>query len=1370
MRRPQFSGDPLHVPEHIATALNSYDSDLATLYRQRWSSIRTYQRRGKVQSVFNLRMEDTRIQSMLPQLWGIFQRQHSAFRVNASFGYILRQRLDGTLRYFHSSMNNARLLDSPPFIHNRKDYEEFIAQLHNGDMLEWARARRPDTSYIVEHVTNLTIFVNHIHDHAIGHGGKIILPEWHLKKNGITSVHGNVAQEGLCFFEALAFHKDSSLLDYFRKQNRKITAAKTYLQQWLEGQGGSVSLDNFQGVRLSDLDDLEMFFNVDINVYRLECKGGKYIATAERRSLGTRQGPALMLDIYENHFSYIHDFSMYACSFACGICGQVWKSSYKCKRHENTCDLVQKTKYKSGVYNLQMTIFDELERVGICVPQELRFFPYRATYDFECMLCESNLASMDQLHIPVSFSISSNVPGHTETICIVSEGDAEQLVGKFLCHLESIADTSSELLLAKYKTYLEDLEARATQEQALERQYFAGQPTSNGAKKNNLTILSEKFKLWIEQLVVIGFNSQKYDLNVIKLHLMKFFKAGGAQGIALDHDLDDSGTAPSMALEEEVDTQHAAHRRLLYVVKKTNAFMCIATPKLKFLDITSYMAPGCSYSQYLAAYDVPEQKGYFPYEYLNSLDKLDATALPPYEAFYSTLKSCNVLDDGLDEEAGRRKHAELQALWTKAGMKTFKDYLVHYNSLDTSLFLIALERHAQFFKDEGIDIFKSSISLPGVALQIFFKDAQAKFHLFGEKHAALHRMITDNIVGGPSLIIHRYHEASKTYIRQDEYGNEAKLCRRIIGEDANSLYLWAMAQQMPTGPVIYREGPDFERQTSTLSYSSQAIQWLKWQEHSTGKKIFHAGNGREVRIGTKHIPVDGFEPSTLKIYQFHGCFYHGCNKCNASGKLHPYHPGETMQDVRQRTQNITDYLEALGYSVFEQWECDWIRDINNNPDIKKFIGAHVNTRSSLSKEPKEVEVIKQVEDGSLFGMLLVDIRTPESLKHKFRDLPPIFKNTQVSREDIGDFMKQYAQENGLLNTPSRMLISSYYGEKILLATPLLRWYLSKGLEITKIHAILEFTPDACFAPIADKVSDARRQGDVDARYAITGQNCKLIGNSGYGKLLTQKKAFTQPHYVDAIGASRLVNRKRFRKLNCLGTEKDDLYEVELAPNKIVEDLPHHIAFMVYQYAKLRLLQLRYDFMDKFLDEADFQLCEIDTDSMYFALAHTSLDAAIRPHMREVYYAEYDQWFPTEACAKHKQEFIDVKTRGEEWVPEACCKQQKQHDLRTPGLFKVEWEGKGIIALCSKTYCCYGDDGSVEKVSSKGIQKKQNNLQAEHYMDVLKTQKRGTGTNRGFKTHPNGSVYTYTQMRAGLSYLYPKRKVLPDGVSTVPLDL
>ena len=53
--------------------------------------------------------------------------------------------------------------------------------------------------------------------------------------------------------------------------------------------------------------------------------------------------------------------------------------------------------------------------------------------------------------------------------------------------------------------------------------------------------------------------------------------------------------------------------------------------------------------------------------------------------------------------------------------------------------------------------------------------------------------------------------------------------------------------------------------------------------------------------------------------------------------------------------------------------------------------------------------------------------------------------------------------------------------------------------------------------------------------------------------------------------------------------------------------------------------------------------------------------------------------------------------------------------------------------------------------------------------VLKYGRSCIGTNRGFRVR-NNAIFTYTQEKRGFSYFYCKRKVLDDGIHTIPLDI
>ena len=71
---------------------------------------------------------------------------------------------------------------------------------------------------------------------------------------------------------------------------------------------------------------------------------------------------------------------------------------------------------------------------------------------------------------------------------------------------------------------------------------------------------------------------------------------------------------------------------------------------------------------------------------------------------------------------------------------------------------------------------------------------------------------------------------------------------------------------------------------------------------------------------------------------------------------------------------------------------------------------------------------------------------------------PILKNVDICLNDVGEFMQNYAKEHSIKDVPCRLLIRSYFGKKIGLMTPLLKWYLEHRLLITRIYTIVEYIP------------------------------------------------------------------------------------------------------------------------------------------------------------------------------------------------------------------------------------------------------------------------------------------------------------------------
>ena len=177
---------------------------------------------------------------------------------------------------------------------------------------------------------------------------------------------------------------------------------------------------------------------------------------------------------------------------------------------------------------------------------------------------------------------------------------------------------------------------------------------------------------------------------------------------------------------------------------------------------------------------------------MHRLERLDDTALPSKEVFFSRLKNEGISD---------KDYAGCQETWRYNDMTTLRDFLVWYNNRDVVPFLQAIDRQFAFYQQRVIDIFKQGISVHGLTLLYLFNDFPEKtyFTIFNEKNKDLHHFVKDHVVGGASLIFHRYREKGVTTLRQNEYGEAARPCRSIVGYDANALYLWSLMQYMPMG-------------------------------------------------------------------------------------------------------------------------------------------------------------------------------------------------------------------------------------------------------------------------------------------------------------------------------------------------------------------------------------------------------------------------------------------------------------------------------------------------------------------------------------------------------------------------------------------
>ena len=255
------------------------------------------------------------------------------------------------------------------------------------------------------------------------------------------------------------------------------------------------------------------------------------------------------------------------------------------------------------------------------------------------------------------------------------------------------------------------------------------------------------------------------------------------------------------------------------------------------------------------------------------------------------------------------------------------------------------------------------------------------------------------------------------------------------------------------------------------------------------------------------------------------------------------------------------------------------------------------------------ELIPRLYSKRWFGFAEVDIEVPRDLWETFAEFPPIFANQSVGSEGIPQHMKDYLKKSNRSSLPDqKKLLGVIQTEKVRLYAPLLKWYFEHGLEITAVYRTIDYIPQSIFNWFVQEVADMRRKGDVEAEKALLAEVYKLLGNSAYGKFIEAVEHQTKVLYTkDENIVDKHLRSVWLEDLEEIG----DAYKIESRRNKVTINRPFQVGIVVYQLAKLRMLQFYYDFLDHYLDRRDYELIQMDTDSMYFALSYKILEEAVK---------------------------------------------------------------------------------------------------------------------------------------------------------------
>ena len=204
-----------------------------------------------------------------------------------------------------------------------------------------------------------------------------------------------------------------------------------------------------------------------------------------------------------------------------------------------------------------------------------------------------------------------------------------------------------------------------------------------------------------------------------------------------------------------------------------------------------------------------KQKGFYPYEYMDSIEKFKDEKPPPQKVFYSKLSGKGIT---------KKDYQHVRNVWNTFNMKTFKDYHELYNKTDVLLLADVFEN----FRDLCLKIYGLDpvhyYTAPGLAWDACLKMTNIELELLNDPDMLL--IFEKGIRGGISIISNRYGEANNKYMKGF---NRKKPFKYIIYLDINNLYGLAMSGKLPTHGFKWLTSGEMEN-----LYKNQVVQvWEK---------------------------------------------------------------------------------------------------------------------------------------------------------------------------------------------------------------------------------------------------------------------------------------------------------------------------------------------------------------------------------------------------------------------------------------------------------------------------------------------------------------------------------------------------------------
>lgn len=393
----------------------------------------------------------------------------------------------------------------------------------------------------------------------------------------------------------------------------------------------------------------------------------------------------------------------------------------------------------------------------------------------------------------------------------------------------------------------------------------------------------------------------------------------------------------------------------------------------------------------------------------------------------------------------------------------------------------------------------------------------------------------------------------------------------------------------------------------------------------------------------------------------------------------------------------------------------------------------------LSDEEVAALDVMKVSDGSPIGYKLeVDVEYPKELHELHKDYPLLPENRAPIYDDLSDYQKAQRAADGVKdNILYKKLMPTLYNKtNYIIDYRLLKFAISQGLKVTKVHRVLSYNQSPWLKPYIDFNTSMRAASKSDFEKNFY----KLMNNAVFGKLMED--------VYKRVGSEIATNENRFQKIvNKAGfkrhiTISENLAFCEVKKPNVKLDKPIYTGGSVLDLSKLLMGNFHYNVMKPAFGN-NLELCYTDTDSLIYHIKTDDYFADIKNKGLEDHFDTSD--YPKD----HPLFSVKNKKVIGKFKDEACSNQVTK-----------------FVGLRPKMYSYVIDNDDHEHNKGKGVARSVvASYRTEMYEKVLMDSSKIYSTFKSLRSK-NHNIFTIEQNKIGLSSYDDKRKWL-DPINSVP---